>query len=458
VNPRAILAALGGLFLLFPSPLQAQDSGYTRTYVIQADGAWVAPGIRIEPAFVKVSAGKIVWVSATDLRQERTNMLGKTSIDPLIKVSGYLAPGMVDAWTTMVPAGYSQDPHAAATQQLQDSLPMQVANEDGLLVAQVLAARQAGVAAVFLSAARDGWRRGVGTAADFSSLDLPQARGEGALEFAVGAQGNRGLERTYMIEELEAAFREAADWRGSWDDFDESLEKYGKDLEKYEESLTKYIAEKKKFDEEAKKAGAQAQDGEAKESKEPTAPKRPKYPTEPQVTAARDLILGALDGKYQVRIHADTASDIKRVIALKEKHGIHLLLVGGSSADLLADELRLAEIPVILPLGDDLHAAPAVERSLAKRYTTLVDGGVEVALASGGAEGLHMLMIIRAGELVAAGCDKNKVWDSLTVIPARLLGLNDYGTLHRGKSATMILFEGTSPFDASAPMKTHKPK
>ena len=461
VNPRAMLAVIGGLFLLFPSPLQAQDSGYTRTYVIQADGAWVAPGVRIEPAFVKVSAGKIVWVSATDLRQERTNMLGNTSIDPLIKVNGFLAPGIVDAWTTMVPAGYTQDPHAAATQQLQDSLPMQVANEDELLVAQVLAARQAGIAAVFLSAARDGWRRGVGTAADFSSLDLPQAQGEGALEFAVGAQGDRGLERTFLIEELEAAFTEAADWRGSWDDFDESLEKYGKDLEKYEESLTKYIAEKKKFDEEAKKPGAQAQEGETKEtkeSKEPTAPKRPKYPIEPQVTAARDLLLGALDGKYQVRIHADTVADIQRVIALKKKHGFHLVLVGGGSADLLADELRLAEIPVILSLGDDLHAAPPVERSLAKRYTALVDGGVEVALASGGAEGLHMLMLTRAGELIAAGCDKNKVWDSLTSVPARLLGLKDYGSLHRGKSATMILFEGTSPFDASALMKTHKPK
>lgn len=69
-----------------------------------------------------------------------------------------------------------------------------------------------------------------------------------------------------------------------------------------------------------------------------------------------------------------------------------------------------------------------------------------------------MLMLTRAGELVAAGCDKNKVWDSLTIVPARLLGLDGYGSLHRGKSATMVLFEGTSPFDASAPMKAHKPK
>lgn len=452
-----MLATLGGLLLLLPSQVQAQDSGYTRTYVIHADGAWIAPGVHIEPAFVKVSAGKVVWVSSTDQRQERTNMLGKTSIEKLIKVKGTLAPGLVDAWTTMIPTGYSADRKAGTTRELRDSLPMQVANEDASLVGQVLAARQAGVAAVFMSAGRTGWRRGMGTAAEFTNLDLPQAVGTGTLEFAVGAQGDSGFDRTFMIEELEAAFEEASDWRGSWDDFDESLEKYAKDLEKYEEKLTKYIEEKTKFEEEAEKAGAQAQDGE-KKKEAPKAPKRPKYPMEPQASAERSLILGAIDGQYVVRIHADSVSDIRRVISLKKEYAIDILLVGGAHADLLADDLRLAEIAVILPLVDDLHAAPNAERSLAKRFTALIDGGVEVALASGGAEGLHLLMVARAGELVAAGCDKNKVWDSLTAVPARLLGLDDYGTLHRGKSATMILFEGTSPFDASAPMKAHKPK
>ncbi len=453
-----MLVALCSLPILLSGQLQAQDSGYTRTYVIQADGAWVAPGVHIEPAFVKVSEGKVVWVSSTDQRVERTSMLGKKSIDKLIKVDGYLAPGLVDAWTTMVPAGYTQDRRSGATKELRDSLPMQVANEDELLVSQVLAARQAGVAAVFMSAGRNGWRRGVGISAEFTNLDLPQAVGSGALEFAVGAQGNSGLDRTFMIDELEKVFEEANDWRDSWDDHDEAMEKYAKDLEKYEEKLTKYIADKKEFEKEAEKEGGQAQDGDKDAPKEPKAPKRPKYPKEPQSSEARDLILGAIDGQYQVRVHADSVSDIRRVMGLKKEYAIDLLIVGGGDADILADDLRKAEIAVILPLADDAHAAPNAERSLAKRFTTLTEGGVEVALASGGAEGLHMLMITRAGELVAAGCDKNKVWDSLTVVPASLLGLDDYGTLHRGNSATMILFEGTSPFDASAPMKAHKPK
>jgi imidazolonepropionase-like amidohydrolase len=451
-----MLVAVCSLFILFSSQVQAQDSGYSRTYVIQADRAWVAPGVHITPAFVKVSEGKVVWVSSTDQRRERTSLLGKKSKDPLIKVKGTLAPGLVDAWTTMMPTGYSGDRSTRATRTLSDSLPMQVINEDTSLVSQVLAARQAGLAAVFMSAGRNGWRRGVGTAAEFTKLDLPQAVGEGVLEFAVGAQASSGLDRTYMIDEVEAVFVEASDWRDSWDDYDEAKEKYVKDLEKYEEKLKEYIEEKKKFDEEAENAGAQDEGGDKK--KEPKAPKRPKVPKEPQTSAARNLILGAIDGKYMVRVHADNVADIIRVIELKKEYGLSLVLVGGGSADLLAEELRKAEIGVILPLGGDLHAAPHAERGLAARFTTLVDEGVDVALASSGAEGLHMLMLTRAGELVAAGCDKNKVWDSLTIVPARLLGLDGYGSLHRGKSATMVLFEGTSPFDASAPMKAHKPK
>ena len=88
----------------------------------------------------------------------------------------------------------------------------------------------------------------------------------------------------------------------------------------------------------------------------------------------------------------------------------------------------------------------------------LVEAGVEVAIASGGSDGYQMMLLVRAGNLVAQGADRSAVWASLTSIPAKLLGLNQYGNLARGNSATMLLFEGDSPFDASGAFKAHKPK
>lgn len=460
---RTHLAAICGTILLSAVPTFAQadsteSTGYTRTYVIQADAAWVGPGMFLEPAFVQISDGRIDWIAEVDHRTERKNMFGQsTGKTPLIKVPGTLAPGMIDAWSGMAPQGYTRDRKPGPTRRVEDALPVQAPREDLQLMAQVLAARHAGVSATYLEGGRNGLRRGVGTAVEFTALDLPLQAGDTALEFAVGAAAAGGVERTFQMEELRLAFEEAKDWRASWDDYDEALEKYQKDLEKYEEKLTKYIEEKKAFEEKQEAEGAMSGEGEEKE-KAPKAPKRPKVPKKPKLDAARDLLLDAMDGKMTVRVVADRVSDIRDLIRLKADFGLDLILVGGYDADFLAEALAKAEIPVILPVVADHHAQPDPERGFAKRYLGLREAGVKVAIASGGTEGAQLLLPLRAGEIIAAGGSEEEVWASLTTVPAELLGLSGFGSLHRGKSATMILFEGSSPFDASAPFKAHKPK
>ncbi|MHC4823196.1 MAG: hypothetical protein ACYTEP_04170 [Planctomycetota bacterium] len=455
---RTHLAALCGTLLLFPVPTSAQETGYQRTYVIEADGAWVGPGVFLSPAFVKIADGRIAWISETDRRTERTNMFGQSQGKTrLIKVPGTLAPGMIDAWSSIAPSGYAQDRNAGPGRKVEDALPVQAPLEDGQLYSQIQAARQAGVSATYLVGGNLGMRRGVGTAVEFTALDLPLMAGTHALDFAVGAAATTGLERTFQMEELRAAFLEAQDWRDSWDDHDEEVEKYAEKLEKYEEKLTKYIEEKKAWDEAQEAKGAMAGEGEDEE-KGPKAPKRPKYPKEPQADTTRDLLLSAIDGAMPVRVVADRVADIRGLIALKKEFGLDLQLVGGYDADFLAEELAVAEIPVILPVVQDHHAQPDASRGFAKRFLKLREAKVTVAIASGGSEGAQLMLPIRAGEIIAAGGDQEDVWAALTTVPAELLGLQAYGTLHTGKSASMILFEGSSPFDASAPFKAHKPK
>lgn len=457
---RTHLAALCGTLLLFPIPAFAQETGYERTYVIEADGAWVGPGMYLSPVFVKISDGRIAWISEVDRRVERTNMFGKSQGKTrLIKVPGTLAPGIVDAWSSFAPSGYTQDRQMGPGRRVEDALPVQATWEDGQLFAQIQGARQAGVSATYLSGGHSGMRRGVGTAVEFTALDLPLMAGNEALDFAVGAAATSGLERTFQLEDLKKAFQEAKDWRASWADYDDDLEKYAENLEKYEEKLVKYIEEKKAWDEEQEAKGSMAGEGDGEEEdKAPKAPKRPKYPKEPQPNATRDLLLRAIDGAMPVRVVADRVSDIRGLIALKKEFGLDLLLIGGYDADFLAEELASAEIPVILPVVQDHHAQPEASRSFANRYLKLRAAKVTVAIASGGAEGAQLMLPIRAGEIIAAGGDQAEVWASLTTVPAELLGLQAYGTLHTGKSASMILFEGSSPFDASAPFKAHKPK
>ena len=458
LNLRTHLAALCGTVLLFSVPALAQETGYSRTYVIKADGAWVGPGIYLEPAYIQITDGHVAWISQEDRRREGKNMLGRsTGKTKMITVSGTLAPGLVDAWSSYAPADFQAERRPSSTRRVEDSLPMQVAMEDPVLYAQVMAARSAGVSATYMAGGRSGLRRGVGTAVEFTVLDLPLKAGREALDFAVGSAAQSGFERTYQMEELRSAFEEAKEWRTSWDDFDEEVEKYGEKLEKYQEKLEKYLTEKKEWDEKQEAKGSLAGEGDD-DDKEPKAPKRPKLPKKPQTSVARDLLLDAMDGATLVRVQADRVRDIRGLISLKKEFGLELVLLGAYDADFLAEELAAAEIPVILPVVQDHHATPDPDRSFAKRYLALRDAKVTVAIASGGSDGAQFMLPIRAGEIVAAGGSQEDVWASLTTVPAKILGLTDYGTLHTGMSATMILFEGASPFDASAPFKAHKPK
>lgn len=451
-----LLAAVCGLLPL--SGLSAQEdsaaeTGYTRTYAIRADAAWIAPGRVISPAFVQISDGRIDWVSTQDARRESGGMLGGGSKPKLLEVKGTLSAGIVDAWTSIGPTAFLQDRRSEPARAVVDDLPLQVANADSSLVRQVLGAREAGVAAVYLSGGRSGLRRGVGSAAEFSALDLPLATGRATLEFAVGRAAANGPSASYQAEEFAAVFREAQDWRDSWDDYDEKLEKYQEEVDKFDEKFTKFLEEKKKHE-----AEVAAGDDEKKKDDGPKMPKRPKRPEAPKADAARDLVLEALDGGRQVRVEADRLSDLRSLLAVQKEFQLDMVILGGYDADRIAEELAKAEIAVILPVLPDHHVEGAGTRSLAARYQRLHQAGVKIALASGGAEGAELLLLVRAGELVAEGVDQEAVWASLTTIPADLLGLSDYGQLKTGKSATMVLFGGSSPFDASAPFKAHKPR
>ena len=439
--PRDLLApplgVLLSLSLLAPAARpQDPDPGYTRTYVIQADAAWVAPGEVVSPAFVQISEGRIDWVSNVDQRVAPRGPFGAGEKPPLLKVEGTLAPGIVDAWSGLVPPNLLGERRARDTRRMREALPALYAGEDMALVAQVLAARQSGLAAVYMTTGTSGLRSGVGTAAAFGLVDLPYAAGREALDCAIGAAAAGGPQASYQAEELAGAFRDARAWRDSLEDYDEQLEKYDKDLEEYAKKLDEFVKKEDRSD----------------KDKPPSRPKRPK---QPQSDPARDLLLDAFDGRLQVRVRAESAADVRAVLSMKDEFELDLVLVGGLEADLLAEELADARIPVVMAAGADVHPARGGPRDFAARWMRLHDAGVEVAIASGGAEGL---LLARAGEVIAAGADADAVWASLTTVPAHILGLPKHGSMAAGADATLILFAGNSPFDASAPFKTHKPK
>jgi imidazolonepropionase-like amidohydrolase len=429
-----------------------QNHGYRRQYTIHADHAWLPDGRVLSPAYVTLSNGVIARISSK-APQEQKNLFGGSTKPKVIKVSGTLAPGVVDAWSGIIPVEVRLDRRPLPYSDMTDDLPVNLDGADQALSTMVGAERASGVAATYIGRADGNLQRGLGVAVGFSAYDLPYESGHQFFDLTVTGDA---LAVQTSISGMRDMFQEAIDWRDSLADFDDKMEKYEESLKKYQEELDKFVEEKKKEDGEKDDSQTKAEGDKEKAKKEKKRPKRPSRPRKPTDMSARNLVLDAIDGKRPVRVHAESAAAIRAAIALQEEHGFQLLVVGGSQAVDCRFELAKADVGVVLDLNRINRKSNG--RTFKQQFQMLLDAEVSVALSSGG-RNLGPMLLTYAGELVAQGADATDVWASLTSTPAGLLGLeSSFGRIGRGRSGSMILFGGKSPFDASGSFQAHKPK
>ncbi len=417
-------------------PLRAQEG--PGAVLIEADAAWIEPGSVIEPAWILVRDGRQVWVGRRPPQEARNARR--------VRWEGTVAPALVDAWSGLLPADLAAARDSRPYLAVRDALPADLPGADPELAARARAQRAAGVSAVWLGLPRSGLHRGRGTAAVLGAADLPVAAGREALEFQLGGRSDVSGKRLADAERFAALLEQALDYRDQREELPEKLEKYAQDLEDWKKKLEEYAGRKKELEEKGDSEGL-------KKLKEPQRPARPQPPAR---NPWFEQVLRGLDGELAFRVEANDLYDLRRLLEIREEHDLELVVVGGREADLLAEELAEAEVPVVLPVAANALPPAQEGRSLVERYRRLVEAGVEVALASGGSGTGAGLLLIRAGELVAGGADPEAVWASLTTIPARLLGLEEgHGRLGRGRAGDLLLFQGRSPFDASRPFRVH---
>jgi len=374
----------------------------------------------------------------------------------VVEIKGVATAGMVDAWANLVPADLLSAQVRPASLQVTDALPVDLPGVDPALAMRVQSARRAGVVAGYLGTGGSEMQQGLGTPATFSASNLPVSTGKPALDLAMGSARMGGSGQFKATKQVSELLSSAQTLQDNLDEYSEKLEKHEKDLEEYKKKL-KEFGEKKKKEEKAAAEGPGKNGEEQKKEKKKAPPKRPKPPAKPTPSLTQSWLLDVIHGERVLRLHAESAWDIQEALELQEKYEMELVIVGGHEADLVAEALAEAEVPVVLPVHSSYLTAPS-ERSFATRYQTLTEAGVKVALASGTGDGSRALMLMRAGNLVAAGADKADVWASLTAIPAAILGFeNGPGSLSPGAPADFLLFHGPHPFNASG-FQTHSAK
>lgn len=149
-----------------------------------------------------------------------------------------------------------------------------------------------------------------------------------------------------------------------------------------------------------------------------------------------------LRGELRLVVEAHRASDIQTVLRIAEEYGLRLIIAGGTEGWMVAEDLRRANVPVLVKV---LRNLPESFESLGARYDNaalLRRAGVQVAITTGET---YKAFNIRqeAGNAVAYGLPYDEALRAVTLYPAQIYGVADrYGSLEPGKVANVVVWDG----------------
>ncbi len=182
-----------------------------------------------------------------------------------------------------------------------------------------------------------------------------------------------------------------------------------------------------------------------------------------------EILREAMAGVFPVLFSANRAEDIRRVLKLADEYGFRPIIVGGHQAWRVADELARKNIPVILDgdfpkpnewKPDDADSTSAdstnsesvnkpLEPGAAREKQRIEDvranagrlaaAGVRFAISSGGGDG-DILDAARVS--IEYGLPADIALQSITTVPAEMLGIPSVTRIGQGMTATFIAMSG----------------
>jgi imidazolonepropionase-like amidohydrolase len=167
---------------------------------------------------------------------------------------------------------------------------------------------------------------------------------------------------------------------------------------------------------------------------------------------SRDLKMEALGSVLRREIpwrqHSHRADDIATAVRIADEFGYELVIDHGTEAHLLAELLAAKGIPVLIgPLFTSRSKVELRNRSMANPGR-LAAAGVEISIITDHPVVPINFLVLQATLAVKEGLDPVVALRSITINPARVMGVDDrIGSLRVGKDADLVLWSG-DPLDA----------
>lgn len=154
-----------------------------------------------------------------------------------------------------------------------------------------------------------------------------------------------------------------------------------------------------------------------------------------------DALLPLVRGQIPAHFHAHRADDIFTAVRISREFGLKPVIVHGTEAHRIADDLAEMDIPVLSgPFLTD-RSKPELRHLTERSPGLLSRAGVKVAITTDHPE--TPLKYLRRCAAVAAeqGMDEGEALRAITQYPAEILGLGErLGALKAGMDADLVLF------------------
>ncbi len=152
---------------------------------------------------------------------------------------------------------------------------------------------------------------------------------------------------------------------------------------------------------------------------------------------------GLFSGSKKIYVHASLARDIIAAVNFCKSYNLKMVLVGGEDSWRVTDILKANDIPVIIVRTQSLSMRDDDDVYASYKLPMLLkNAGIDFAITDDGYWKIRNLPF-EAGMAAGYGLSKEDALTSITLAPARILGIDKTtGSLEDGKDATLFVSSG----------------